>query len=103
MNKNIIYLFVGIIIGLLVGGLITYMYFRNSPRNSFSYNRFNNNISESAKSEVISVFENNPTKESINNYCTNNRENCMYYCRQINSNNSFCNNLFNMTRGGMER
>lgn len=100
MSKIIIWFIVGIIIGLVIGGASGYFYANKSPRGIFE--NFNNmQISEESKSEVTSFFENNPDQATINSYCQENTNNCMYYCREMNQDNELCTQFLNMSRGGM--
>lgn len=99
MSKIIIWFIVGIIIGLVIGGVAGYFYAYKSPRGNFG--NFNNmQISEESKSEVTSFFESNPDQATINSYCQENPNNCIYYCREMNQDNELCTQFLNMSRGG---
>jgi len=90
MKKGISWLVFGLIIGLLVGSMAGYLYANNYSARSFrGPNNFQ--LSEDEKNEVISTFNNNSS--SIESYCQENMNKCVYYCREIDNNNSFCSQL----------
>lgn len=100
MSKIIIWFIVGIIIGLVIGGAIGYFYASKSPRGNVG--NFNNlQINEESKAEVKSLFESNPDKDTLNSYCQQNMNNCIYYCREVNKDNELCNQFLNISGGGM--
>lgn len=94
---------------ILVAG---YFYFhlqlnsRNHRPNGFPGGNFSqgeNPFTEQTKNEITSFFESSPSSSEIEDYCNENSMYCFYYCREINSDNDFCNQLMNNTqpRGGM--
>jgi len=100
MSKTILWFIVGIIVGLIVGGIAGYFYADKSSRGNFG-NLNNMQISEESKSEITSFFESNPDQATINSYCQENINNCMYYCREMNQDSELCTQFLNMSRGGM--
>lgn len=87
MNK----LFIGIAIGLIVGGLIGYFLSGLIIKSESEFVRNQNfQIDENTKNEIINFFDSNPSDEEIENYCQENRMYCMYYCMEINQNHSMC-------------
>ena len=42
---------------------------------------------------VTSFFDSTTDTTKINNYCEQNRMECFYYCRNINTNNQYCSQL----------
>ncbi|MFA5856833.1 MAG: hypothetical protein WC867_05715 [Candidatus Pacearchaeota archaeon] len=89
MDKKLI---IGIILIVLVIASLSGYYILNKNKR-FSRGMFQ--INEEDKQEVSAFFENNPTNEEINEYCNNNRQNCFYYCRNINQENLYCIELVN--------
>jgi gas vesicle protein len=87
MNK----LFIGIIIGMIIGGLMGYFLsgLIIKPKSEFTRNQ-DFQIDENTKEEVISFFGSNPTNEEVEKYCQENRMYCMYYCMEINQNDDVC-------------
>ncbi len=50
-------------------------------------------LDENKINEVSAVFENAETSGNITEYCSIHRIECGYYCRNVNSENEYCNNL----------
>jgi len=84
-------LLIGLIIGLIAGGVASYLIFNN--HRGFPGRNFQFNLNESQINEINSFFSGNHTSREINSYCEQNRLNCMYYCRNINQNNEICKNM----------
>lgn len=104
-NKNIgIIIVVAVIV--LIGGLFYFFYHSSNPVNSQS-GRFGNGrgmrnftLSQEQINNVTTFFGSNPSIIDINSYCSNNRMNCFYYCRIIDSNNDYCKTMMTMNRSG---
>ncbi len=94
MDKLIKGLIIGIIIGLVFGGGAGYLFHNNISRN-FIQNKNNFQIDENTKNKIISFFDNTTDINSINSYCNQNMNYCLYYCRTINPNHEICANLIN--------
>jgi hypothetical protein len=97
MKKEINFLIIGVVIGLIVGGAVGYFYARNSMRGNFP-NRGNFQVDENTQNEIISFFDSITDINQIRDYCNNNRQNCFYYCRSINSEHEICKEINNFTR-----
>ena len=100
MSKTIEWFILGIIIGLVVGGVMGSLYGSKFHRGNFG-NLNNIQISEESQSEVTIFFESNPDQATLDAYCQNNMNSCMYYCRELNRNNELCSQILNMSKGGM--
>ena len=89
---------VAVVIIILAGaGVFAYYHFwNNKPR----FQPRNFQLTPEQISDVTSFFSANPTAESIQSYCVQNRANCFYYCRTINPTNDYCAQLVNQTRPG---
>jgi len=82
---------IGLLIGLVVGGVASYLIFNN--HRGFSGRNFQSNLSEAQINDLTSFFNSNYTSGEIKSYCEQNRMNCMYYCRNINQDNEICKNM----------
>lgn len=116
VNKKIIIIFV---ISLILIGIADYFIFKNVTRNNFregnpNFPPMNGNFNasdrrgnfsqnqtppdEETKNQITSFFGNSPSSSEIEDYCSKNPSYCMYYCREINSDNDFCSQLVNNTQ-----
>lgn len=103
---------------IVISGVVgAYIYLNNSNyRNNNNYSQFRNNnfrrgqgingtrgnfqLNQIEINAVTDFFKNNPSSEEITNYCNNNRMNCFYYCRNINTEADYCKSIMNYTRSG---
>lgn len=53
----------------------------------------NMTLDENKINEVSAVFENAETPGNITEYCNSHRIECGYYCRNVNPEHEYCNNL----------
>ena len=80
----------------LVGGLVAGYFIGSHSHNQFPYgqNRFqefnNSTLDNQTRASIVDFFDSNPSQDSVASYCQENPQYCMYYCREINSNNEFC-------------
>jgi hypothetical protein len=94
-----------IIVILIIACIGAYFYFKTIHSQRFSQ-RFQ--LNQSQIQDVTDFFNSNPSSEQIQTYCKENR-NCLYYCRNINSENDYCRQLNsniisgNHTRGNNTR
>jgi hypothetical protein len=65
------------------------------PRRFFGdkFLRGNITLDENKINEVSDVFENAETSGNITEYCNSHRIECGYYCRNVNPEHEYCNNL----------
>jgi hypothetical protein len=78
-----------IIIILIIACVEAYFYFKHSnPR----FQTRNFQLNQSQIQDVTNFFDSSPSAEQIQTYCQQNR-NCLYYCRNINSDNDYCKQL----------
>ena len=93
MNKLVI----GLLIGILIGGIGGYFVsntLNKSNSNFVGQGNFQGfQIDDTTKQEIISFFENSENVSEINSYCEQNRMNCFYYCTEINSEHEVCNDI----------
>lgn len=89
MSKIIIGLMIGIVIGLIAGYFVPH----NLGREGFPEKNNNFQIDEETKNSITSFFESTSDANEISNYCDYNRMNCMYYCKNINSEHEICKTL----------
>jgi len=86
-----------IIVVLLVASnlFFGYMFFFHNNRSGqgFRGNFQQMQLSDSQIQNVTSFFESTTDINEITDYCENNRMECFYYCRQINSNHEYCSQL----------
>lgn len=89
--KNIILLS---IIGLILIGSFgcKYMKENNLDKPNFEERR-DMQMNEETKNKTISFFEHTTNLDEIKTYCEENRMNCAYYCREINSEHEICETL----------
>ncbi len=98
-NKNTI--LIAMII-LIILALVGYFYFHSKQNGRTMMRRnFQVQLNESQISYLTSFFNSNPGLQEINNYCSENRGYCFYYCRNINQNAEICKDLMN--RGNYSR
>ena len=64
----------------------------------YAFNGFNQ-IDNQTKVSILNFFDSNPSQNSVDSYCKDNPEYCMYYCREINSISGFCSQIRNYQRG----
>jgi hypothetical protein len=104
----IIILSVIVFVGIIFGVLYFTRVFNNHGRFPGNFqpgqmpngSRGNFQLNESQISEVTSFFNSNPSSTEVETYCNNNRNSCFYYCKTINSNSEFCNQIMNFSRSG---
>lgn len=78
---------------LLISNLsFGYMLFFNK-NNSLQRGFQNTQLTDTQKQSVTSFFESTTDTTEIDNYCKQNMIGCFYYCREINSANSFCSQM----------
>jgi hypothetical protein len=87
---------------VVILGVSAYFILEHSNRREFRGGNFQP-LNETVKNEITSFFGNSPPSPEIEDYCKENPLYCMYYCREINSDNDFCSQLVNNTQspGGM--
>jgi len=103
---NVIAIVILIIIGVVVGYLYFSGFFNKSDRFLEGPGQFgrsdesmvnnpdrNLQLNDSQIEEINSFFYSNPTQEQTDSYCQQNRMNCFYYCKNINSNAEYCKQL----------
>jgi len=95
---------------ILFVGSIAYFCFSHDSKKGFWGEQFGDNsrqrlqgpgnvsLSEEDKYSTVNFFNSTSSIEEINNYCENNRMNCMYYCREINPQNEVCKKLFELNK-----
>jgi hypothetical protein len=94
-DNKIMLVIVFSIVFFIAGGVAGYFIGHHAfPRNNFS------NLSDSAKAEITTFFENSPSSDQITAYCQQNPSYCIYYCRQ-NPNFEYCSQLNLSPQGGM--
>ena len=95
-------LLVGIVILLLISNLFFgYMYFfgnNNRSGSGMTGNFVRGNfpqmqLTTNQIQNVTSFFESTTDINKITDYCENNRMECFYYCREINSAHEYCSQL----------
>ena len=102
MKKSMIMIIVIVIVVLIVAGsIVGYLYysgFFNHRQGRFPGGNFQ--LNQSQIDDVTSFFSSNPAQIDMNTYCEHYRANCMYYCRTINPQYSYCSQMMNFTRQG---
>ena len=102
MKKSLVLIIVIVIIVLVVvAAVVGYLYysgFFNHRQGRFPGGNFQ--LSQSQIDDVTSFFNSNPSQTSMMTYCQQNRMNCLYYCRNINTANTNCAQMMNFTRQG---
>ncbi|MFA5993000.1 MAG: hypothetical protein WC796_04810 [Candidatus Pacearchaeota archaeon] len=100
LTKGII---IGLIVGLIIGIVVGYFLHGLINRSMSGRGNFQGNfqIDDNTKNEITSFFDSNPDTATITSYCQQNKENCVYYCSNINRNSPVCSSILNMSRGGM--
>jgi hypothetical protein len=101
MKSSIIVIIVIAIV--IIGGVVGYLYFNGYFGNNQRGNsngpgqRRNFQMNQTQIDDVTNFFSTNPTSDEIQTYCSTNRGECMYYCRNVNQENDYCKQL-NATR-----
>jgi hypothetical protein len=123
-NTVLIIIISAVILLTILGITVGYFYFQRhsennqnpSGRGNFPFNEsgrmprnFSSNgsreppqnfqLNESQISETMSFFSGGASLDEMRSYCTDNRVNCMYYCRNVGFNSSICGEMMNDTRG----
>ncbi len=84
---------------ILVGVLITsnllfgYLLFFNKGGRPNFQNPPNMELTDEQISEVTSFFKSTTDTTAIKTYCDENRMECFYYCRNVDSTNAYCSQL----------
>jgi hypothetical protein len=88
------WMIIGVSVIIVIALIAGYFYINNR------HNRFGQRVqlNQQQIDEVTSFFSNTTDANQINDYCTNNRPSCVYYCRTIDSSNPYCNQIMNQTR-----
>lgn len=90
-NSNII---LAIIITALVISNLFFGYMLLKPKSRPDFRGFQEmQLTDEQITNVTTFFQNAQDLEEIKNYCTNNRMECFYYCRNINQNHEVCSQL----------
>jgi hypothetical protein len=84
-----------IIVGGAVFGTLYFTGFFIHKRPGFPGRNFQ--LNESQVNDINSFFSSNPSISDMQDYCTNNRGYCFYYCRNINPNSEICSEIMNYT------
>jgi hypothetical protein len=111
-KKSRINILLFVIIGIIIIGIVSiiaYSYvFKNHPKTPRPNNdngpvREDFQFNETQIDEITLFFNSTTDIDTINNYCNKNRQNCFYYCRDIDPNNEFCKQLINISGRNMTR
>jgi len=97
MEKLIKGIIIGVIVGLIIGGVSGY-FLHNAISRNLIQRRGNFQITEAQINEVTSFFDNTLDINEINSYCGQNRQYCVYYCRNINPEHEICEEISNFSR-----
>ncbi len=97
MNKIIIGLVMGLMIGLVAGYFVPH----NFSRDGFSERGNEFQIDDETKNSIISFFDSTEDTNEISDYCDANRMYCTYYCKDINPEHEICKTLQEFP-GGMK-
>jgi len=103
-----------IILGIVIIALIGYIFLNNHGGENSANKNFRNSppfgnmqnfsLNDTDKNSTIQFFSNSPNINDSKTYCTENRANCFYYCREINSSNEICSQIMtprgNFSQGG---
>lgn len=108
-NNKMIFLIIGVsafvIIGLVVGSYFIFFAHHRGYRGTgyVNFRRGNFTLNQSALNQTDSFFNTNPDNQSVQSYCQQNMQYCLYYCSRVNANNSACSYIphpqFNGTYG----
>lgn len=93
MKKNSNLILIVLVVVLLMSNLFFgYMLFFHKSRPNFQ--GFQNiQLTDEQKQSVTSFFSSTTDTTKMTDYCSQNRMECFYYCRNINPNNTFCSQL----------
>jgi hypothetical protein len=81
---------------VLILGVSAYFIFEHSPRRDFRGGNFQP-LNQTTQDKITSFFESSPSYSDIENYCKENPVYCMYYCREMNTQESVCSEIMNFT------
>jgi hypothetical protein len=91
-NSNVILIIVVAV--LLISNLFFgYMLFFRKGNSPDQRGFQNAQLTDEQKQNVNSFFESTTDTTAINNYCKQNMIGCFYYCKEVNSANSFCSQI----------
>jgi hypothetical protein len=82
---------------VLIIGVSIYFIFGHSPRKDFGRGSFQP-LDKETQNTITSFFESSPSYSDIENYCKENPNYCMNYCREINPHDENCVNVMNFTK-----
>ncbi|VVB83781.1 Uncharacterised protein [uncultured archaeon] len=92
MKKNNLVLI--ILVGALLISNIFFGYMLFFHKNNPNPNGFQNmQLTDAQKQSVTSFFESTTDTAKITDYCNQNKMECFYYCREVNSGNTYCSQL----------
>ena len=98
-NKNTIII---VILAIVIIGLVGYIFISNQRGEDFRQPPFRNmqnfSLTDEIKNSTIEYFDSSPSLEDARAYCVENRMNCFYYCRELNSEHEICDEM--MTPNG---
>jgi len=95
LMKNTNTLLIIVVIFLLISNLFFgYMFFFHKSGPKFNRGDFSQmQLTDEQINNVKTFFESNTDINEITNYCEDNRMECFYYCREINSSHEYCSQL----------
>lgn len=96
MSKKITIVIIAVVV--VAVGILAYVFLNNSEREEFRRPPFgdipnNFSISEEIKTSTVEFFDSLPSLEEAKSYCSENRINCFYYCREINQEHEVCDSM----------
>ena len=102
-KSNKVYYIIGIVVVIILA-VIGYLYFtgffNRGPGRPGGPGQRNIQLSQTQIDDVTNFFSTSPSSSDIQTYCSQNRQNCFYYCRTINPQEPYCTQMMNFTRGG---
>jgi hypothetical protein len=101
MKKTLVIILASVIVVIIIiGAVIGFLYYKGFFYPKGRFRGRNLQLNQSQIDDVTSFFSSNPGSDQIQSYCQENRENCFYYCRNINENMNYCEQMMNNTRPG---
>jgi flagellar basal body-associated protein FliL len=98
-KKNIGMIIIFSAIFLFAGGVAGF-FLHNAISEGKSIGRGNFQLTQAQIDGITSFFNSNPTSDEVQSYCSQNREYCFYYCRNVDSTNLICTDIINQSMSG---
>jgi len=94
MDKVIKGMILGLVFGLIIGIVAGSILYNSISRNFFNRSNLENfQIDELTKDSIFSFFQSTTDIDEIIDYCSQNRMNCAYYCKDVNPEHEICSQI----------